>query len=101
MVDHADKDHPETEGALEGVDPEKRRTLTKLAAGAFVAPVVASFPMDGLTISRAHAESASGSGLVKEEDKDKDGSTEEEQPRKKRHMHGNGGYFPNATETLE
>ncbi|MCP4375149.1 MAG: hypothetical protein GY794_03060 [bacterium] len=86
MTDHTDKDRPETEGALEGVDPEKRRTLTKLAASAFVAPVVASFPMDGLTISRAHAETASASGLVKEKKR-----------RRRRHGHGNGGYFPNST----
>ena len=45
--------------ALDGLDAAKRRTLTKLALGAaFVTPVVASFSMDGLTISKVHAETA-------------------------------------------
>lgn len=100
MADHTDKDRPETEDALEGVDPEKRRTLTKLAAGAFVAPVVASFPMDGLTISRAHAQTASGSGLVTEDDEDDEDKDDNDKKkrRRKRHGHGNGGsYHPNQT----
>jgi hypothetical protein len=51
--------------ALAGVDERKRRTLTKLALGAaFVTPIVASFSMDGLTISKVHAQTASGSGAV-------------------------------------
>jgi hypothetical protein len=49
---------------LEGVDQSKRRTLSRLALGAFVAPIVASFPMDGLTISKVHAQVANGSGIV-------------------------------------
>jgi hypothetical protein len=50
---------------LAGIDPAKRRTLTKLALGvAFVTPIVASFSMDGLTISKVHAQTANGSGLV-------------------------------------
>lgn len=97
MAEHTPKDDSKAEVALKGVDPDKRRTLTKLAAGAFLAPVVASFPMDGLTISRAHAETASGSGLVKDEDDDKD--KDKHRRRKKRHSHGNqGGYFPNSTQ---
>ena len=51
--------------ALAGVDAAKRATLTRLIAGtAFVAPVVASFAMDGLTISKAQAQPANGSGFV-------------------------------------
>ena len=53
------------EQGLAGIDPAKRRTLTKLALGAaFVTPIVASFSMDGLTISKVHAQTANGSGLV-------------------------------------
>jgi len=53
--------------ALTGIDENKRRTLTRLALGAaFVAPVVASFSMDGLTISKVHAASAKGSGVKSE-----------------------------------
>lgn len=41
---------------FERVDPEKRATLRRLAAGAaFVAPVVLSFPLSGLSISDARA----------------------------------------------
>jgi hypothetical protein len=51
--------------ALTGVDDAKRATLTRLLTGtAFVAPIVASFAMDGLTISKAQAAPANGSGLV-------------------------------------
>jgi hypothetical protein len=53
--------------ALAGVDEAKRATLTRLVAGtAFVAPVVASFAMDGLTISTAQAitVAANGSGFL-------------------------------------
>jgi hypothetical protein len=51
--------------ALAGVDEAKRATLTRLLTGtAFVAPIVASFAMDGLTISKAQAATANGSGLV-------------------------------------
>jgi hypothetical protein len=50
---------------LEGIDDSKRRTLTRLALGAaFVTPIVASFSMDGLTISQVHAQAANGSGIV-------------------------------------
>jgi len=50
------KDSPEVERALSGVDESKRRTLIRLLRGAaFAVPVVASFSMDGLTISEAHA----------------------------------------------
>ena len=51
--------------ALAGVDDAKRATLTRLLTGtAFVAPIVASFAIDGLTISKAQAIPANGSGLV-------------------------------------
>jgi hypothetical protein len=49
--------------ALAGVDAGKRETLIRLITGtAFVAPIVASFAMDGLTISKAQALPANGSG---------------------------------------
>src|ERR1017187_8317219 len=51
--------------ALAGIDEAKRATLTRLITGsAFVAPIVASFAMDGLTISKAQALIANGSGVV-------------------------------------
>jgi hypothetical protein len=51
--------------ALAGVDAGKRETLTRLITGtAFVAPIVASFAMDGLTISKAQALPANGSGFI-------------------------------------
>jgi hypothetical protein len=51
--------------ALDGFDENKRRTLTRLGLGAaFVTPIVASFSMDGLTISKVHAQTANGSGIV-------------------------------------
>jgi hypothetical protein len=51
------------DAALAGVDDAKRATLTRLLTGtAFVAPIVASFAMDGLTISQAQAQPANGSG---------------------------------------
>jgi hypothetical protein len=53
------------EEALDGIDESKRRTLMRLGLGAaFVTPIVASFSMDGLTISKVHAATAHGSGLV-------------------------------------
>jgi hypothetical protein len=51
--------------ALDGLDASKRRTLMRLGLGAaFVTPLVASFSMDGLTISKVHAATATGSGMV-------------------------------------
>ena len=80
MSEQPPKLEPKANQALDGLDAAKRRTLTKLALGAaFVAPVVASFSMDGLTISKVHAETANGSGFVKEEDdKDKDKDKDKE-----------------------
>ncbi|HEY4404671.1 MAG TPA: tail fiber domain-containing protein [Xanthobacteraceae bacterium] len=55
-----------TNDALAGIDAAKRETLNRLITGtAFVAPIVASFAMDGLTISKAQAETANGSGIVR------------------------------------
>jgi hypothetical protein len=67
----------EREEALKGIDESKRRTLIRLGVGAaFVTPVVASFSMEGLTISKVHAAARDGSGLVEApnttKDKDKD-----------------------------
>jgi len=53
------------EEALKGIDESKRRTLVRLGLGAaFVTPIVASFSIDGLTISKVHAQAANGSGAV-------------------------------------
>jgi hypothetical protein len=50
---------------LDKVDPSKRELLDRIARGAaFVAPVVASFALDGLTISKAQAQVANGSGVA-------------------------------------
>jgi hypothetical protein len=44
------------------VDRDKRTTLKRLILGtSFVIPVIASFPIDGLTIDRALAQGANGS----------------------------------------
>lgn len=46
--------------ALEGLDPAKRETLTRLVSGsAFIAPIVASFAMQGMAIRPAEALPAS------------------------------------------
>jgi hypothetical protein len=59
----SEQDKPDE--ALKGIDENKRRTLMRLGLGAaFVTPIVASFAMDGLTISKVHAQGANGSGLV-------------------------------------
>jgi len=56
---------PKIEQATSGLDENKRKTLTRLVTGtAFVAPIVASFAMDGLTISKAVAIQANGTGSV-------------------------------------
>ncbi|QCK87799.1 hypothetical protein E8L99_19590 [Phreatobacter aquaticus] len=49
---------------LESIDSSKRATLDKLVKGAaFATPVVASFAMDALVVSRAQAQAANGSGV--------------------------------------
>jgi hypothetical protein len=58
-------DNKKIDDALAGIDAGKRQTLSRLITGtAFVAPVVASFAMDGLTISKAQAQPANGSGAL-------------------------------------
>jgi hypothetical protein len=60
MIDKSKK-----EQALSGIDETKRRTLMRLGLGvAFVTPIVASFSLDGLTISKVHAATANGSGFI-------------------------------------
>jgi hypothetical protein len=62
-------DTSKQEKALTGIDQTKRRTLMRLGLGAaFVGPIVASFSMDGLTISKVHAQSAKGSGVRRDHD---------------------------------
>jgi hypothetical protein len=47
------------------IDVAKRETLDRMVKGAaFAAPIVATFAMDGLKISKAQAQVANGSGLV-------------------------------------
>jgi hypothetical protein len=59
------RENDKIEDALTGVDEAKRATLTRLLTGsAFVAPIVASFALDGLTISKAQAAIANGSGIL-------------------------------------
>lgn len=53
------EDTPEVEPVLRGFDESKRRTLLRLLRGAaFVAPIIASFSMDGLTISKVRAKNS-------------------------------------------
>jgi hypothetical protein len=53
---------PKVREALDGLDQGKREMLTKLISGsAFVAPVVASFAMQGLSIRPAEAQAGSSS----------------------------------------
>ena len=60
---------PNVREALDGLDQGKRETLTRLIGGsAFVAPVVASFAMQGLAIRPAEAQpgaSALGSNVTR------------------------------------
>jgi hypothetical protein len=59
------KDDSKTKEALDGLDPSKRATLSRLATGAaFAAPVVASFTMQGLAIRPAHAASSAGGSNI-------------------------------------
>ena len=53
-----DRNDDSLDAALEGVDEGKRSTLRRLIrTGAFVAPIIASFAMSGLTIEHAAAQS--------------------------------------------
>ncbi len=50
------------DAALQGIDEAKRATLRRLIVkGAFMAPIVASFAMSGLTVERAAAQTNSTS----------------------------------------
>lgn len=61
------------EEALSGFDESKRKTLIRLGLGAaFVTPVVASFSMEGLTISKVHAAAQNSSSLVEPSNTTKD-----------------------------
>jgi hypothetical protein len=63
-------DNKKIDDALAGIDAGKRQTLSRLITGtAFVAPIVASFAMDGLTISKAQAQPANGSGALLSSDR--------------------------------
>jgi hypothetical protein len=51
--------------AIEVVDASKRETLDRMVKGAaFATPIVATFAMDGLKISKAQAQVANGSGVA-------------------------------------
>ena len=53
---------PNVREALDGLDKDKREMLTKLIDGsAFIAPVVAAFAMQGLSIRPAEAQAGSSS----------------------------------------
>lgn len=55
----------ESRKSVDTIDPSKRELLDRIARGAaFAVPVVASFAMDGLKVSKAQAQVANGSGVV-------------------------------------
>jgi ABC-type Zn2+ transport system substrate-binding protein/surface adhesin len=89
------EDSPEVERALSGIDESKRRTLIRLLRGAaFVVPVVASFSMDGLTISEVHAHQSdhpNSTDKHKKKDKkhkhDHDHDHDDDKKHKKKHKH--------------
>ena len=55
----------ESSKPVAAINPSKRELLDRIARGAaFTVPVVASFAMDGLKISKAQAQVANGSGVV-------------------------------------
>jgi hypothetical protein len=56
------KKQNDLETTLDTVDASKRATLKRMAAMTFVAPVVASFAMDGLTVGSALAANGYGGG---------------------------------------
>ena len=90
------EDSPEVESALSGFDESKRRTLIRLLQGAaFAVPVVASFSMDGLTISEVHAHNSdhpNSTDNQKKKDKkkhkhDDDDDDDDDKKHKKKHKH--------------
>ena len=57
------KSETNRDAALEGIDETKRETLIRLMARtAFVAPIVASYTIDDLIMSKAQAKPPNGSG---------------------------------------
>jgi hypothetical protein len=58
-------ENPNLNEALEGLDTTRRETLLRLVrAGAFAAPVVAAFAMQGISIRPAHATPGSSSNAT-------------------------------------
>jgi hypothetical protein len=56
---------PRVEKSLEGLDQSKRDTLSRLVTGsAFVAPIVAAFAMQGISVRPAHAQVGSSSNTT-------------------------------------
>ena len=59
---------PKVDEALDGLDQGKREILIRLIRGtAFVAPVVAAFAMQGISIRPAHASPGSSSNVTESE----------------------------------
>lgn len=60
MASDNNRGQDKVDEVLERVDPAKRGFLKALVVGtAFVAPMVASFPMEGLSVFEAHAQGGS------------------------------------------
>jgi len=60
MASDNNEGHDKVDEVLERIDPAKRGFLKALVVGtAFVAPMVASFPMEGLSVYEAHAQGGS------------------------------------------
>lgn len=60
MASDANEQHDKVDEVLQRIDPAKRGFLKALViGGAFVAPIVASFPMEGLSVYEAHAQGGS------------------------------------------
>jgi hypothetical protein len=56
---------PGVKKSLEGLDQTKRDTLNRLVTGsAFVAPIVAAFAMQGISVRPAHAQPGSSSNVT-------------------------------------
>lgn len=60
-----DSENPKVEKSLEGLDSDKRETLGRLISGsAYVAPIVAAFAMEGISVRPAHAQVGSSSNIT-------------------------------------
>jgi len=65
MASNENEGHDKVDEVLERIDPAKRGFLKALVVGtAFVAPMVASFPMDGLSVYEAHAQGGSNTSVI-------------------------------------